>query len=419
MIFLRVSWARVESLFAVLFVLMVPLQTRLFLFGPVTPQRAAEGAAFHEWLSGFFYVSDVAVLLLLVVWGVRIAKKQSSIQFDKVTLLAALGIGAACATTLWAVNTDVALFRNIKLLEGFALFLWVRQTSVSTKLLAAAFVAVGLFQALVGSAQFLLQRSVGFAWLAESPLSALDSEVAKFVASSGRFVRAYGTLPSPNVLAFFLIVALLFAIFLYLRKQLSAPWFALVSLPLLLGLSFTFSRGLVVIGALSVAVLLALSLKEHRTRSAVAILALCTLGAFLPVTDEWYERAFVTVRTDYAVSERVELNETALYGIAQTPWGVGTGNFTAIHDTLDQPIHNIFLLSAMESGPAFAFVLAALLFYALWTQTKTKNPERALWVAMLVLIIGAGMLDHFLLTLQQGMLVFWVVVGIGTRKGKL
>jgi hypothetical protein len=92
---------------------------------------------------------------------------------------------------------------------------------------------------------------------------------------------------------------------------------------------------------------------------------------------------------------------------------VGTGNVTAIHHTLDQPIHNIFLLAAVESGPAFAFVLAVLLFYALWTQIKSKNPEHGLWIAILILIIGAGLIDHFLLTLQQGVLVFWVVIGMG------
>ena len=411
----RVSWGRVEALLAVLFVLMVPLQTRLFLFGPTSPQQVAEGAVFYEWLSGFFYASDIAVLALLAVWGVRVARKEASVPLDKVTLLVALGVISACATTFWALNTDVAVFRNIKLVEGFALFLWARQASVSTKLLAGAFVVAGLFQALVGSAQFLLQRSIGFVWLAESPLSALNPEVAKLVVSSGRFIRAYGTLPSPNVLAFFLVLALLFATFLYLRKQFSAPWFALLSFPLLLALSFTFSRGLVAIGALSVGALLVLSLREQRIRSAAAVLVLCTLGAFLPVAGEWYERSFVTVRTDFAVSERVELNETALYGVAQTPWGVGTGNFTTIHHTLDQPIHNIFLLAAVESGPVFAFVLAALLFYALWTQVKTKHPERALWTAILILIIGAGLIDHFLLTLQQGMLVFWVVVGMGYR----
>lgn len=412
----RVRWARIERVVAFVFLLTLPLQTRLFLFGPTSPADVAQGAVFYEWLSGFLYVSDIALLVLLAVWGMRILRKEATVPFDKITLLVALGIASACATTLWALNTDVALYRNIKLLEGFALFLWARQTNMSTNLFAAAFVVGGVFQALVASAQFLLQRSLGLAWLAESPLSALDSEVAKFVASSGRFIRAYGTLPSPNVLAFFLVLALLFAIFLYLRKQLAAPWFALISFPLLLGLSFTFSRGLVAIGAVSVVVLLALSLKEQRIRSTVAILVACTLAAFLPVAGEWYERAFVTVRSDYAVSERVQLNETALYGIAQTPWGVGTGTFTAIHHTLDQPIHNMFLLAAVESGPTFAFVLAALLFYALYTQLKTKNPERMLWVPILVLFIGAGMIDHFLLTLQQGMLAFWVVGGLLSRK---
>ena len=409
----RVNWARIEQFLAFVFVLALPLQTRLFLFGPTSPDAAASGAVFYEWLSGFLYASDIAVLALLAVWGLHIFRKEAKIPLDGVTLLAALGIISACATTFWALNTDVAVFRNIKLVEGFALFLWARGTSISTNFLATAFVAGGVFQALVGSAQFLLQRSIGLALLAESPLSALNPEVAKLVVSSGRFIRAYGTLPSPNVLAFFLVLALLFATFLYLRKHFSSPRFALLSFPLLLALSFTFSRGLVALGVLSVGVLLALSLKEQRVRSATAILALCTLGAFLPVAGEWYERAFVTVRSDYAVSERVQLNETALYGVAQTPWGVGTGNFTAIHHTLDQPIHNIFLLAAVESGPTLAFVLAALLFYALWTQLKTKNPERALWVAILILIIGAGMIDHFFLTLQQGMLVFWVVVGVG------
>lgn len=407
----RVSWARIEQFLTFIFVLTLPLQTRLFLFGPVWPEQVAERGVFYEWLSGFLYVSDLAVIALLLVWGIRIFRKEAKIPFDRVTFLTALGIGAACATTLWALNTDVALYRNIKLLEGFALFLWARGTQVSTRLIATVFVAGGVFQALVAWVQFALQRSIGLSLLGESTLFAMDSGVAKLVVSSGRFIRAYGTLPSPNVLAFFLALSLLFALFLYQRKYISSPLFAGSAFLLSAGLAFTFSRGIVALTALAVAVAVALSFKEKQTRKAVVILSLCTLGAFLPVAGEWYERSFVTVRTDSAVSERVQLNETALYGIAQTPWGVGTGNFTAIHPSLDQPIHNMFLLAAVESGPAFAFVLAALLFYALYVQLKTKHPERMLWVPVLILIVGVGMIDHFLLTLQQGMLVFWMVVG--------
>ena len=102
-------------------------------------------------------------------------------------------------------------------------------------------------------------------------------------------------------------------------------------------------------------------------------------------------------------------------------FGVGLNNFTVrVEDYLPpsqvlrfiQPVHNIFVLILSEAG-VFAFItfLALLVFVLLILLKQPFGIPAVLFVTILQFFI-MGSFDHYLLTIQQTQLLFWLTVGL-------
>ncbi len=81
-----------------------------------------------------------------------------------------------------------------------------------------------------------------------------------------------------------------------------------------------------------------------------------------------------------------------------------------------QPIHNIYLLMASETGIlgliVFLIFITKLLIAKVKFILKNKNSEILAVVMMFFSLLGFGLFDHFLWTLQPGRLMLWLVLGI-------
>jgi O-antigen ligase len=131
--------------------------------------------------------------------------------------------------------------------------------------------------------------------------------------------------------------------------------------------------------------------------------------------------------TEQSVSLRAFYNQVALAIIKEHPWlGIGLGNFVweikqmldLLSSWLHQPVHNLYLLIASEIGllglVVFLFFIFRLLV-SLRKRFRSWTPN-LLEVQLLAFIISAflfiALFDHFFWTLQQGQLIFWVVLGL-------
>jgi O-antigen ligase len=101
--------------------------------------------------------------------------------------------------------------------------------------------------------------------------------------------------------------------------------------------------------------------------------------------------------------------------------GVGLNNFLSNlplflsqkNYLLIQPVHNIYLLVLSELGIIGFFFFLILLFFSLRTILKNKN----LVVAVLLFeVLFLGLFDHYFLTLQQGQLLFALIIGLSFSK---
>ena len=92
--------------------------------------------------------------------------------------------------------------------------------------------------------------------------------------------------------------------------------------------------------------------------------------------------------------------------------GVGLNSFTqSLEDyKFIQPVHNIFLLLASEAG---LLTLVAFLFFLLLLITKSIATGSDFFPTVLLFeLLFLGTSDHYLLTIQQGLLLLWLTLGL-------
>jgi len=297
-------------------------------------------------------------------------------------------------------------------------------------------------QSLVALWQFCAQKSVGLVWLAESPLSPNFDAVAKILVGEEKIIRAYGLVPHPNILAAILVVALIGLAWLFLKEKILAwrgqelktgLW--LVSFFIIsAALFFTFSRGVIVVGFVALFFWLGyvwLKNKEYRKPILIFILLLFAYS-LLFIAAYWSHLAAHYNIEGFLDSQSVDLrgfyNAVAMENIASFPLlGVGQGNFVwALMQVVEidfwmyQPVHNSYLLLGVEAGvPALLAFLAFLLLTLRdsWQQKYKLGISSILFIVVCLLLIG--LFDHFLWDIQQGQILFWLMLGLLSSRSSL
>jgi len=209
---------------------------------------------FNEYSGAYLYLSDIFLGLIIIAWIIIILYNKIDIlsmlydvppqkQKDCSTwnnsllrgkretliyiLLPLVLVAWSFISLIWAENEIVTIFRSVKMLEFYLLYIFVliRFFCWNTKnnvprgtLLKKIFglvMIIGLFQAIIGIGQFILQHSIGLFWLKESLISSNISGVAKVIFNGEVFIRAYGLFPHPNILGGFLLFSILISLFYY------------------------------------------------------------------------------------------------------------------------------------------------------------------------------------------------------------
>ena len=121
-----------------------------------------------------------------------------------------------------------------------------------------------------------------------------------------------------------------------------------------------------------------------------------------------------------AVSLRNYYNKVSLYD--KPFFGVGSGNFVnwfreinpGLAPNLYQPVHNIYLLIFSEAGilGLTAFLLFLIFLAKNYFKIKFEQPFYYSLFIIFLSLLFFGLFDHFLFTIQQGRIVFWLVLGL-------
>jgi hypothetical protein len=329
---------------------------------------------------------------------------------------------------LSAQQTIPALYRFIKLAEGVFLFYYITRfvdlKKDLPKISTALSIAV-IWASLLGILQFVIQKPVfGYLPFGEVQSQLYNPNIAKVTIFGKLMIRSYGPFPHPNIFAGFLAIALTVILNGFRQgntRRVSADFTLRVAgigrLALLLGipaLFLTFSRT----GILAFLVALAVYVHPH-LKGAFEIPAKKKSYFFLGATAAFIGFVVLLGNLGYlsnlreSLSHRIGLSFHAIELWRAKPFfGIGLNQYSYFAEAFRfQPVHNIFFLILSEAG-IFTFTAALLIaFKATMSCIKIKR-QCLLGVILVLQLLLFANFDHYFLTIQQGILLFWLTLGL-------
>jgi O-antigen ligase len=325
-----------------------------------------------------------------------------------------------------AANPAGAGERGLALLAMLGLVLALERYSALRRLTVGLLAVIGLTQATVGVAQFLLQRSRGLEVLGEPTLLDVSQPTVSVVLdpSGQRWLRAYGLTVHPNLLGGILaaLLALFAACFLLGRVRFRLALVPAVAL-LVAALAWSFSRGAWA-GALCGLAWLVIALPDRPARRRMALAAsavlACFCAALAPAAGLLGGRldASANPLEGRSLAERQIEYRVAWQLLAERPFlGVGAEGFAAaagaahpelLPEVPLQPLHNTPLLVAVETGLLGGACWLALMAQPLRSLRRKASHSRVGFdaaevgaaeisaAAGLVALFGASLFDHYL-----------------------
>lgn len=325
----------------------------------------------HKYL---FYLVPFAVFLLL----------QSIFRLDFNSLVN----GGRLILGITSLLSLIDYFKTQKHLNLYKYVLWISIASI-------------LLQGVLGTMQFLGGSSLGLSMLGESQVVSGMQGSSFVTLNSEVFLRAYGTLPHPNVLGGYFVMNVLLGLFLFFKSK---GFYKKLSIFLIIlsciFVTLTFSRIAILLVLVIVFVTLIYRVVKGKVFSFTPLLLVERFTNLISGNDtSWADRVNL-MKSSFSVMKNNLLV------------GTGLGNFTKgmenyIPSTVNgvlliQPVHNVVLLMIAELGIVGFLLYVLLLGKIFFSNIKRMNWFK--WVVILGLVV-MGCFDHYLFSLPQGMII--------------
>ncbi len=394
-----------------------------------------------------FYLSDAIAVIAVIAWA--LARIFSPVESNNIpsggvspkrSLLrrwvnsAAFWLFSLCLlaslSIIWSKDWRYAAYLSLHLWLGLALFVSLKNRPEAWKAVLYGFcVALGI-QVFTGFFEFFSQ-STGFlsplhmTW--PGPLNPATPGASVVQLAGGvRWLRAYGTLPHPNILGTFVVVLLAGPVAFFLSRRKPAIWAILLFSAGTALLFLTFSRGawvsLVAGGLVLVWKFWRIDIKRLLPLGIAG--ALGFIAAAIPLRALLFTRlgGVPGVPTEaFSIIGRTWLTGQAFTAIQNHPLlGIGVGSFVidlAQHAGVGyiiEPVHNLFLLITSELGIFGAALLTGLGIVIAKATWQARTPKAILACAVLVGLGVTSLFDQSLWTLAPGRTILALVLGIWT-----
>lgn len=412
-------WAyNIRAVLTVLFFVILPWQTRwIYRASPIHPDA--------EWGRLSLYASEL-LLGVLLVWAIAHAVwlwRRGQLPWQPFTrerlwLVGALAVIVYGAARSWFTVDPAAGFQHTWwILEAILVVIFLR-TGWFPWRAAITGLLIGLsIAALLGVYQAVGQYAPGNKWLglAEHRPEWGGSSVVEN--TDGRFLRAYGSFPHPNVFGGYLVLAL-FVILTVLdssARSLRMTSYMLTAL-FSIALALSFSRGAWIAWLVAMGVVL-----YERRRAVVlqAALSAITIAAILvtlwPVT---VTRFIADARLEQrAIDERVMSVRDGFEMWKTAPWfGVGPtqymNTFYVQHPDTPwwqlAPPHNVGIAILVEYGAVGTLLLIGALILFGWHFIQKGRYRAAL---LFLPLLALAQFDHYPWSLYSGVMLVALYVG--------
>ncbi len=380
---------------------------------------------FTESVAISVYASDGAFLLLLLsltfARGWHLGAPRSVVISSLGLVTWTLVRGALAADPI------LGMYHALRILQGIMLLVSVVAAFKMPRIwrpIPWIFVVISSLEAILGIAQVIQGESVGLFALGESHVSLAQPGVAKvdLPYDGGKILRAYGTLPHPNVLGGLLVGGIISTIFL---SRISSRGFFLPALLALqgTGLLLTFSRSAILSLLTFIIFYYIIYLRRSIEDTSLKRIFVGTLILILPVAFavRWaLVSRVVPPGSDAFIRDRFTTIRIALPILREhVVAGVGPGHYirTLVSDIppesgtlqpwLYEYPHAVPMVLALELGLVGIVVVAVFL----WTLFRAA-PVWRIWLLAVVTLAPLLFLDHYLWTLQPGRVLLWGALGV-------
>ena len=414
-------------------VILMPLRARL-----ATDVRPPVDV-WDEYNGFILHWSDVPLIAVLGFWLVSLLLKRRRIWLGppllRWTALAFLGV--VWLTSAFSVDSELSAYNALRLTSAMLLALYICNEFDSLSQALPAIVLLVATQSAVALTQFVQQHGLGLDWISESPYQDPFFPGASIVWTPelDPLLRAYGLTEHPNILGGILAAGVLLLLPAVLtRRPLILGFVTAVFVAGGAALLATFSRGAMAAAALGALVMFALMLYRRFGSQAERWLIVCLLAAVLcagiagyyaPYLDARFNPQPATASTteSQSIDEREELIRVTVEVVeAHLLTGVGPAALpTALsldHHDLEytfQPVHNVFLTIAAETGLFGAGLFAALVvspWVLVYRRRHALTPDLIASAGAVLAVTVAGVFDYYPWGLQPGRLLTWITFGL-------
>lgn len=366
-----------------------------------------------DYLSPTIFLTDLLIIAVLCAWLIDRRKIFRVIDCGKIFKRYRILFLSLCLMFIGVIvaeNSTVAAIKLLKIIELLALWFYVKNNDGTRKSLFQLLPVAALWSIALALTQFIGQRSIGgiFWWFGERSFSSNTPGIAQAIIDNQLILRPYATFPHPNVYAGFLLVSSI--IFFFTNEINKSIKKMLMFLTFILGILISFSRSSVLSGIIIsfIYCLQRFSIKKNN----LLLISLVSVGAFslLLFSGKISSENPITERIDLISKSSKMIKNNLFFGVGLNNYLVRLpdyGSRPGFPSNL-QPVHNIYLLILAEVG-IFVSTIVGYLFAITFKKTIKANGVEFFLLLAIVII---GFFDHYWLTLQQGQIIFTVVLGI-------
>jgi hypothetical protein len=379
------------------------------------------------YTDALFFLVDALMLLAVVLWLSTKIAQTSHFQRTDALILPSIFCILIFLSILWSGDWRTSLYISLHVLLIFIFIISLRDWPHVWKFALLGFCAALSVQIIAGTVGFMSQSTAFLAPLHLNWPGPLDPSIRGAVVvqlpGGESFLRAYGTLPHPNILGGFALILLLAPIALFLRNERpnNLALFLLIPGVTLLALTFSRAAWLALIFFCMILVWKSKYFERKRLAILLILIALSFVLTLFPYRELVQARTVNTTShsEEFSFIGRAWLNGEARKVIGEYPLtGVGIGSFIielakrAGEGYVVEPAHNIFLLAGAELGiPGLALVVTIFTAFA-YRLIKTGNPNAILAGAALTGLGFISLFDHYLWTLAPGRIMLGLAIGL-------
>jgi O-antigen ligase len=399
-----------------LLVFLLPWQTRWII-------KAGNLNGYSEYNTYSLYGTEIilwTITLISLFYLIKNENLRFTIYDLRFKILIFLFLIFSFISAVLAFNPALAFYTLLKIAEGGILAFLIYKLANFKKIIYA-FSGGMLIQASVAFWQFFTQTSFSSKWLGMALQNASILGASVVETGSGRWLRAYGALPHPNILAGYLVIAIFLLAILYVHKESKLVFPAIIILSSALFLTFSRAAWIALIFCLLIFLLANLKNKTNLKKIASITIVCATIPLILsfiytPLLKTRVEG--VARLEEKSNAERMQFYRESFKIIKLHPvFGVGPGNYTlALKNEINpnlksfayQPTHNIYLLFISKFGIlAFLFLMILFIIYNLKLKIIFLSP-----------ILILGLFDHYPISIYAGIMLVGFVVGLSCLANK-